>query len=141
MKASQSNSLVALGLVSVTVLTLVTAGRLAASGRDMLLLYDSYELLPISLTGLGGVDRLELLLEPRLCRGDPSRLQSCKWLLCSTFKYVALMLLVNCINVRLRFTGAVVVAVMVPTLKIARIGMFTCFRRTKTCSTKYFLFQ
>ena len=41
-----------------------------------LTIHDSYELLPISLTGLGGVDRFELLFEPRLCRGDPSRLQS-----------------------------------------------------------------
>lgn len=43
--------------------------------------HDSYELLPTSLTGLGGVERLELLFEPRLCRGEPSRLQSyrCGW--------------------------------------------------------------
>lgn len=46
-----------------------------------LTIHDSYELLPISLTGLGGVDRFELLFEPRLCRGEPSRLQSyrCGW--------------------------------------------------------------
>ena len=34
--------------------------------------YDSYEEEPMSLAGLGGVLRLELLLEPRECRGEPS---------------------------------------------------------------------
>ena len=32
--------------------------------------YDSYE--EVSLAGLGGVLKLELLLEPRECRGEPS---------------------------------------------------------------------
>lgn len=39
--------------------------------------YDSYDDdPPTSLAGLGGVLRLELLLDPRLCRGDPSRFVS-----------------------------------------------------------------
>ena len=42
-----------------------------------LLVGDSLEEEPISRAGLGGVLRLELLLEPRECRGEPSRLESC----------------------------------------------------------------
>ena len=39
--------------------------------------YDSYDEDPISRAGLGGVLRLELLLDPRECRGEPSRFESC----------------------------------------------------------------
>ena len=38
--------------------------------------YDSYDEDPISLAGLGGVLRLELLLDPRECRGEPSKFES-----------------------------------------------------------------
>jgi hypothetical protein len=67
--------------------------------------HDSYELLPTSLTGLGGVERLELLFEPRLCRGEPSRLQSWKKIglnlhaheksKCARSKFVALKGVIN----------------------------------------------
>ena len=67
--------------------------------------HDSYELLPTSLTGLGGVERLELLFEPRLCRGEPSRLQSWKKISlnlhahekskCARSKFVALKGVIN----------------------------------------------
>jgi len=38
--------------------------------------YDSYDEDPISRAGLGGVLRFELLLDPRECRGEPSRFES-----------------------------------------------------------------
>jgi len=38
--------------------------------------YDSYDEDPISLAGLGGVLKLELLLDPREWRGEPSKFES-----------------------------------------------------------------
>ena len=47
-------------------------------------LYDSYEDEPTaSLAGLGGVLRLELLLEPREWRGEPALCSPCPWWLVS----------------------------------------------------------
>lgn len=50
--------------------------KAACLGITFVCHYDSYDEDPISLAGLGGVLRLELLLDPRECRGEPSKFES-----------------------------------------------------------------